>query len=217
MEKEVLFEQIFNTVVDGEVEKAEEMAQKVIELGIDPLEAIDNAFVKGIEQVGMLFQNGEKFLPELVSSAETMKLAMAVLEPELKKQNSSRKTLGKVVLGTMRHDIHDIGKSMIGSMLSAAGFEVIDLGIDVPVEKFVETVKNEQPHVLGLSALLTTTMPEQKYVIEALIEEGLRKKVKVLVGGAPVSQEWADTIGADGFAENAIEAVDVTKKVLGLN
>ncbi len=216
MEKEALYEKIFDVVTNGEVEEAESVAKMVIELGFDPLDAIDNAFVKGIEQVGVLFQNGEKFLPELVSSAEAMKVAMKILDPELKKKNSSRKTLGKVAIGTMRHDIHDIGKSMIGSMLSAAGFEVIDLGVDVSVERFIDCVKKEKPDVVGLSALLTTTMPEQKYVIEALIEEGLRDKVKVLVGGAPISQEWADSIGADGFAENAIEAVDLTKRVLEL-
>ncbi len=214
MLKEELYQRIYEVILDGEVENVEELANHVIELGINPLDAIDNAFVKGIEEVGVLFQQGERFLPELVSSAEAMKLGLSILEPELKKNNSYRKTLGKVVLGTMRHDIHDIGKSMIGSMLSAAGFEVIDLGVDVSVERFIQVVKKEKPDVLGLSALLTTTMPEQKHVIEILIEEGLRDSVKVIVGGAPVDQEWANTIGADGFAENAIEAVEVTKKII---
>ena len=215
MNKEQLFDAMKTAVLEGEIETGADLARQFISLGANPLEAIENGFVVGIDAVGRQFEAGEMFLPELVAAAEVMKAALAVLEPELAKQQLAREIAGKVVIGTMYNDIHDIGKNMVASMLTAAGFEVENLGVNVPCETFVNKVRELKPDILGLSALLTTTMPEQKKVVEALESEGLRAGVKVLIGGAPVNSEWAAAIGADGFAENAIEAVKVAKELVG--
>lgn len=215
MEKEKLYAEMKRSVLEGEIELAEELAQKAIEAGFNPLEAIETGYVAGIDKVGARFEEGQIFLPELIAAAEAMKAALAVLEPALQKKDMSRAIHGKVVIGTMYNDIHDIGKDMVASMLMASGFEVTNLGVNVPCDTFVGKVKELNADVLALSALLTTTMPEQKIVIEALEKEGLRGGVKVLVGGAPVNQQWADEIKADGYAENAIEAVKVAKQLLG--
>jgi corrinoid protein of di/trimethylamine methyltransferase len=213
MEKAQLFEEMKTAVLEGEVEIAGDLARQAVAEAVNPLECINQGYVAGIEEVGRLFEAGEMFLPELVAAAEVMKAALAVLEPELLKQQLSREIAGKVVIGTMFNDIHDIGKDMVASMLTASGFAVVNLGVNVPCETFLKEVRESKPDILGLSALLTTTMPEQKKVIEALEQEGLRRGVKVLVGGAPVNREWADSIGADGFAESAIEAVKVAKQL----
>jgi corrinoid protein of di/trimethylamine methyltransferase len=214
MEKDKLFLEMKDAVLEGEIELAGELAKKAVAMDIHPLEAIENGFTPGINEVGENFENGDMFLPELVAAAEAMKAALAVLEPVLVEKQSKRTILGRVVIGTMLHDIHDIGKDMVASMLTAAGFEVFNLGVNVPSETFVEKVKELKPHILGLSALLTTTMPEQELVIKSLEAQGLRQGVKVVVGGAPVNQGWADSIGADGFAENAIEAVKLAKALV---
>ena len=214
MEKNELFKKMKTAVLEGEIEAAGELSKKALELEIHPLDCIEEGFVMGMNEVGRLFEEGEMFLPELVAAAEVMKAALAVLEPELQRQQVTREIPGKVVIGTMFNDIHDIGKDMVASMLTAAGFEVYNLGVNVPAETFVSKVKELQPDILGLSALLTTTMPEQKVVIEALEREGLRQSVKVLVGGAPINQDWAASIQADGFAENAIEEVKVARKLV---
>jgi corrinoid protein of di/trimethylamine methyltransferase len=214
MEKDKLFLEMKDAVLEGEIELAGELAKKAVAMDIHPLEAIENGFTPGINEVGENFENGDMFLPELVAAAEAMKAALAVLEPVLVEKQSKRTILGRVVIGTMLHDIHDIGKDMVASMLTAAGFEVFNLGVNVPSETFVEKVKELKPHILGLSALLTTTMPEQELVIKSLEAQGLRQGVKVVVGGAPVNQGWADSIGADGFAENAIEAVKLAKELV---
>ena len=215
MNKEQLFDAMKTAVLEGEIETGADLARQFISLGANPLEAIENGFVAGIDAVGRQFEAGEMFLPELVAASEVMKAALAVLEPELANQQLAREIAGKVVIGTMYNDIHDIGKNMVASMLTAAGFEVENLGVNVPCETFVNKVRELKPDILGLSALLTTTMPEQKKVVEALESEGLRAGVKVLIGGAPVNGEWAAAIGADGFAENAIEAVKVAKELVG--
>jgi corrinoid protein of di/trimethylamine methyltransferase len=214
MDKLELFEEMKTAVLEGEIEAAGEISKKALEMGVHPLECIEQGFVMGMNEVGRLFEEGEMFLPELVAAAEVMKSALAVLEPELQKQQITRDIPGKVVIGTMYNDIHDIGKDMVASMLTAAGFEVYNLGVNVPSDTFINKVKEVKPDILGLSALLTTTMPEQKKVIEALEKEGLRQGVKVLVGGAPINQEWADSIQADGFAENAIDAVKVARRLV---
>ena len=211
-----LYEQMKQTVIDGEVEEAEALAQKGLEAGLPPADILDKGFVKGIEEVGDLFGKGEFFLPELVQGAEAMKAAVAVLQPELDKTKEGRKTLGVAVAGTVAGDIHEIGKTIVCSMLSAAGFTVTDVGCDVPVETFVEKCKEINPDLLLLSALLTTTMPNQQKTIEALKAAGLRDGVKVMIGGAPTTRPWADEIGADGYAEDAIEAVTTAKTILGV-
>jgi corrinoid protein of di/trimethylamine methyltransferase len=167
-----------------------------------------------MEVVGQKFSDGEYFLPNLIISAEGMKNAMELLEPKLRELQQARTTLGKVVIGTVQGDIHEIGKSLVGTMLSANGFTVYDLGVDVPVEDFIAKIKETGANVLGLSALLTTTMEVQREVMEALKREGLREQVKVLVGGAPVTSGWAEEIEADGYAEDAIGAVQVAKRLV---
>ncbi len=210
-----LYSQMAQSVIDGEFEVAEDLAQKGLAAGLPPADILDKGFVKGIEEVGDLFGKGEFFLPELVQGAEAMKAAVAVLQPELDKMKEGRKTMGKAVAGTVAGDIHEIGKTIVCSMLSAAGFTVTDIGCDVSVEVFVEKVKETKCDLLLLSALLTTTMPNQQKTIEALKAAGLRDGVKVMIGGAPTTRAWADEIGADGYAEDAIEAVAAAKQLVG--
>ncbi|MEM2691595.1 MAG: corrinoid protein [Candidatus Bathyarchaeia archaeon] len=215
MSAENIIERLRLSVLNYNADEAVSAAKEAVKLGVDLLEAIEEGLARGIREVGEKFANGEAFLPELVMAAETMKKALEVLEPELRRAKKKRKALGKVLLGTVAGDIHSIGKTIVGSMLTANGFEVYDIGEDVPAEKFVEKVKELKPDVVGLSALLTTTLPEQRTVIEALKREGLRDKVKVIIGGAPASREWAEEIGADGYGADATEAVEVVKRLLG--
>ncbi|MCD6472242.1 corrinoid protein [Candidatus Aerophobetes bacterium] len=213
MEKREFYEKMFQSVLQGEIEEAGELAKKALEVQIDPIAAINKGYVKGMDEVGRLYQTGEYFLPELVAAGEAMKTALKILDPVLKEQKTERKILGRVVLGTVEGDIHDIGKSIVGSMLVATGFEVVDLGVNVSIKKFLDTVKEVKPDILGLSALLTTTMPNQKKVIEALEEAKERQDVKVMVGGAAVTNRWATEIGADAYGEDAITAVELAKKL----
>ncbi len=211
-----LYAQMAQAVIDGEVEDAERLAQEGLDAGLPPGDILDKGFVRGIEEVGDLFGKGEFFLPELVQGAEAMKAAVAVLQPALDAAGGARAAAGVAVAGTVAGDIHEIGKTIVCSMLSAAGFSVTDVGCDVAVETFVERVRETKPDLLLLSALLTTTMPNQQKTIEALKAAGLRDSVKVLIGGAPTTRAWADEIGADGYAEDAIEAVATAKRVLGV-
>jgi len=203
-------------VIDGEADEAAELARQGLAAGLPAADILDKGFVEGIEEVGDLFGRGEFFLPELVQGAEAMKSAVAVLQPELDKTKGGRKPLGVAVAGTVAGDIHEIGKTIVSSMLSAAGFSVTDIGCDVPVETFVDKVREQKPDLLLLSALLTTTMPNQQKTIEALKAAGLRDGIKVMIGGAPTTRAWADEIGADGYAEDAIEAVATARAVLGV-
>lgn len=210
------FEVMAQSVIDGEVEDATLLARQSLEMGINPLDSINKGFVKGLDHVGEGYGCGELFLPDLVLAAEAMKGAISVLEPALEKQGSARQVLGKVVIGTVEGDIHDIGKTLVATMLSASGFQVYDLGVDVPVAKLAEKAREVNADIVGVSSLLTTTMLKQRDVVEALEDIGLRQRVKVLVGGAPVTQSWADEIGADGYSEDAISAVNLAKKLLGV-
>jgi corrinoid protein of di/trimethylamine methyltransferase len=212
---EELFNKMSQSVLDGDTDAAIALAQQAIASGIDPLEAITNGFVKGVNQVGENFSCGQAFLPELVMAGEAMKAAVSTLEPEMQKRGLERKMLGKVVLATVEGDIHEIGKSLVGTMLSASGFQVFDLGVDVPAEKIIAKIQEVDADLVGLSALLTTTMVKQKEVIEELDKRGLRKKVKVMVGGAPVTREWVQKIEADGYSEDAIGAVGLAKQLVG--
>jgi len=216
MQNEDLFKEMEQSITDGEAEKAAELAKQSIAMGIDPLEAINKGFVAGVNFVGDQFSCGNMFLPELVMAGEAMKAAVAVLEPELARRGTERIMLGKVVLCTVEGDIHEIGKTLVGTMLSATGFQVFDMGVDVPVMKIVEKAREVGADIVAMSALLTTTMVHQKDVIEALEDVGLRDKVKVMVGGAPVTQEWVKQINADGYSEDAIGAARVAKQLLGI-
>ena len=212
---EELFKKMAQSVLDGDSDVAVTLAKQAVELGIDPLDAITKGFVTGVNQVGESFTAGDAFLPELVMAGEAMKAAVAALEPEMKKRGTKRTMLGKVVLATVEGDIHEIGKSLVGTMLSASGFEVFDLGVDVPAAKIIAKVKEVDANLVGLSALLTTTMVKQKEVIDELDKLGMRKKVKVMVGGAPVTRDWVQKIEADGYSEDAIGAVGLAKQLVG--
>jgi corrinoid protein of di/trimethylamine methyltransferase len=210
-----LYDKMAQAIIDGEAEDAAALAQEGLDAGIAPGDILDKGFVKGIEEVGDLFAKGEFFLPELVQGAEAMKAAVAVLQPAIDAAGGGRQTLGVALAGTVAGDIHEIGKTIVCSMMSAAGFTVTDIGCDVPVEAFIAKTREIKPDLLLLSALLTTTMPNQAKTIEALKEAGLREGVKVMIGGAPTTRAWADEIGADGYAEDAIEAVATAKGLLG--
>jgi corrinoid protein of di/trimethylamine methyltransferase len=211
-----ILKQLREVVILGEPDQARELAAQALEAGVVPLTAIEEALNPGMQVVGDRYERGEYFIPDLVMSAEAMKAAMGVFEPALMARQEQRQVLGTVVIGTVEGDIHEIGKSLVATMLSATGFQVHDLGVDVPASEFVKRVQETGANVVGLSALLTTTMLNQETVIEALEEAGLREQVKVVIGGAPTSTDWAQTIGADAYAENANEAVGVVKGLLGV-
>jgi corrinoid protein of di/trimethylamine methyltransferase len=211
---EELLDKLAQAVIDGEPEDAEELAKQALGQGLDPLVCINEGLTRGIDRVGELFASGEYFLPDLIIGGEAMKVALAVLEPALA-EDQEREVVGRVVLGTVEGDLHEIGKTLVGTMLTANGFLVTDIGIDKPAADFVAAVKETNATLVGASALLTTTIPEQQRIIEALAEAGLRARVKVMVGGAPVTQSWADKIGADGYAKDAIAAVAVAKRLVG--
>lgn len=210
-----LFEAMKQSIIDGDPDRARELSQRAIAEGINPLEAIHRGFVLGLNAVGEQFEQGEMFLPDLVLAGEAMKAATAALEPEIQRAGGKRETLGRVVLGTVKGDIHEIGKTLVGTMLSASGFEVFDLGVDVPFENFAVKAAEIGADIVGVSALLTTTMTGQKGVVEALERHGLRPRVKVMIGGAPVTASWAKETGADGYGKDALGAVALAKSLMG--
>ncbi len=211
---QAIFSAMAQSIMDGDADVAEKLALDALEAGIDPLDAINQGFILGLDKVGELFSAGEAYLPELVMAGEAMKAAVTALEPEMARRGKGREILGKVVLGTIEGDIHDIGKSLVGTMLSVAGFKVFDLGVDVPVLTLIEKAREESADIIGVSALLTTTMVKQRDVVEALEDMNLRAAIKVIVGGAPVTRDWADEIGADGYSQDAMGAVAVAKQLL---
>lgn len=212
MEKEQLIKEAAKSIIDADKAKAEELAKSAIAAGMDPLEVIDEGFSVGIAKVGDLFGRGELFLPELILSAEAMKVATDILSASLPQGAKKR---GKVVIGTAQGDIHDIGKSMVVSFLQANGFEVYDVGRDVETQKFIDKAQEVDADIIGMSALLTTTMSGQKTLIEELKKAGLRDRFKVMVGGAPATQRWADRIGADAYGVDAADAAEKAMKLLG--
>jgi corrinoid protein of di/trimethylamine methyltransferase len=201
-------------ILEGDTERAVHLAHEVLASGADLLTCIEDGYVAGIREVGRLWEEGEYFLPELVQGAEAMKAAMAVLRPAVIELGTRIGQRPRVVLGTVKGDIHDIGKSLVGTVLEANGFEVVDLGRDVDDEAFVDAVVKTGARILGLSALLTTTMSRQGRVIELLKKRGLRKDVVVLVGGAPVSRKFALEVGADGYAANAMTALTEVRRLI---
>ncbi len=202
-----VLEKIQKATIAGSAEEAVALVQEAIDEGLSPETIIQDGFIVAMSAVGEQFKDGEVFVPEMLVAARAMQFGVNALEPYL----------AKVLLGTVKGDLHDIGKNLVGMMLQGNGAEIIDLGVDISTETFIEAVKEHQPQFLALSSLLTTTMPVLGEVIEALQEAGLREQVKVLVGGAPVNEEFARQIGADGYAENAILAVDLVKNLLGKN
>ena len=202
------------SIIDGAPDTASTLARQALSEGMAPIEAINNGYVAGMHDVGEQFARGQMFLPDMMASAEAMRSAMAVLDPELRKLGTERPMAGVVLLGTTKGDIHEIGKILVGTMLTAHGFQVHDLGVDVAGEKFANKVREFKADIVGVSALLTTTMRNQKSVVEALEKEGLRSQVKIMVGGAPVTRRWAEEIGADGYAKDAMSAVTLAQELM---
>lgn len=199
-------------VVNGNDSKVIELTKKLIEAGNDPSEVMNKGLIAGMDIVGPRFKNGEMFVPEVLLCAKAMHSGIDIVKEAL--VGTDIPCVGTIVLGTVKSDLHDIGKNLVGMMMESAGFKVINLGVDIPEETFIEAVKEHKPDILALSALLTTTMPNMKSVIDALKEEGLRDKVKVIIGGAPISQGFADEIGADGFAPEAASAAALCKQLI---
>ena len=205
-------ESLYEAILKGRHKDAVTFTNAALEENVPPKEIIDHYMIKAMEEVGRRFERQEAFVPELLMAGRAMKVSLNILQPLLKATDASSAFVGKIVIGTVKGDLHDIGKNLVASMFEGCGFEVIDLGIDVDSGKFVEAVKEHNADILGMSALLTTTMPYMKRVVEALTEAGLREKVKVMIGGAPVSAKFATEIGADGYSDNANSAVINAKK-----
>ena len=200
-------------LINGKAPEVEELTKKALSEGVSPAEVLNDGLIKGMSVVGERFKNNEFYVPEVLIAARAMHAGMDILKPAL--AEFGVEPIGKVLLGTVKGDLHDIGKNLVAMMLEGAGFEVVDLGIDVPPEKFVEAVK-EGGDVLAMSALLTTTMTAMKTTLDALEEAGVKDKIKSLIGGAPVTQNYADEIGADGYARDAASAADKAKELIGL-
>jgi 5-methyltetrahydrofolate--homocysteine methyltransferase len=206
-------EAIYEAVLNGDAGTTETHVKALLDAKTPPEDVLYKACIPAMEEVGRLFEEGEKFVPEMLISARAMQAAMRLLRPLLLQANI--KTVGKVVVGTVAGDLHDIGKNLVGMMLEGSGFEVVDLGTDVSPQNFVDAVREHNPDVIGMSALLTTTMPSMGVTIEALKEAGLREGVKVMIGGAPITQDFAEKIGADGFAPDASSATRKAKALVG--
>jgi 5-methyltetrahydrofolate--homocysteine methyltransferase len=201
-----------DAVITGDANSSRTLTAQALADGLDPLALVNNCLVPAMDEVGRRFESNEYFVPELLISARAMKAALELLRPLLTARGD--KPLGRVAIGTVRGDLHDIGKNLVASLLEGGGFEVIDLGVNVSPEKFIASVREKEATIIAMSALLTTTMPAMRSTIEALKQAGVRDKVKVLVGGAPITQKYAEEIGADGYSENAVGAVALAKKAV---
>lgn len=213
LDDEELVEQMFDDLYDGLKEEIEEGVQILLDRGWAPYDILTKALVGGMTIVGADFRDGILFVPEVLLAANAMKGGMAILKPLLAETGAPR--VGKMVIGTVKGDIHDIGKNLVGMMMEGAGFEVVDIGINNAVEAYLEALENEKPDILGMSALLTTTMPYMKVVIDTLVEQGLREDYIVLVGGAPLNEEFGKAIGADAYCRDAAVAVETAKEMMG--
>jgi 5-methyltetrahydrofolate--homocysteine methyltransferase len=209
-----ILDELYNYTLDGESKPVAALTQEGLDLGMGPLTLLYDALIPALEEVGRLFEIGEYFVPEMLVAARAMAGAMKILKPLI--AETGAEPLGKFVMGTVKGDVHDIGKNLCNTMLEGAGFEVTDLGVNVPTEVFIQAIKEHQPQAVGMSAFLTTTMPMFKKNIDMFIEAGVRNDIKILVGGAPVTQEYADAVGADGYAPDASSTVRLTKRLLGL-
>ncbi len=208
-------EQLAKELFGGNAKAVAELTQKALDEGMSAQDVLTNGLIKGMGEVGVKFKANEIYVPEVLIAARAMKSGMGILKPKL--AESGVQPLGKVVMGTVKGDLHDIGKNLVAMMMEGAGFEVIDLGIDVAADKYVQAIKEESPQVIGMSALLTTTMVQIRENLKIFQEEGVRDQVKVLIGGAPVTQKFADEVGADGYAPDAASAADSAKELMGLS
>ena len=204
--------ELYEAVVSGNAKATQAITQQALADGVDPLKLVNEYMVPAMDEVGRRFEANDYFVPELLISARAMKASLEIIRPILTARGD--KPVGRVAIGTVKGDLHDIGKNLVASLLEGGGFEVIDLGVNVTPEKFIETVNSKQANIIAMSALLTTTMPSMKTTIDALKQAGVRGKVKVLIGGAPITQKYADEIGADGYSENAVGAVALAKKAV---
>jgi corrinoid protein of di/trimethylamine methyltransferase len=204
--------QLYESVVSGDAKATQALTKQALADGVDPLKLVNDYMVPAMDEVGRRFEANEYFVPELLISARAMKAALELIRPLLTARGDQ--PLGRVAIGTVKGDLHDIGKNLVGSLLEGGGFEVIDLGVNVTPEKFIATINEKKANIIAMSALLTTTMPSMKTTIDALKQAGVREKVKVLIGGAPITQKYADEIGADGYSENAVGAVALAKKAV---
>jgi len=202
--------ELYEAVVRGDAKTTQTLTQQALAEGIDPLKLVNDNLVPAMDEVGRRFESNEYFVPELLISARAMKGALELIRPLLAARGDE--PIGRVAIGTVKGDLHDIGKNLVASLLEGGGFEVFDLGVNVPPEKFIASINEKKANIVAMSALLTTTMPAMKTTIEALKQAGVRDKVKVLIGGAPITQKYADDIGADGYSENAVGAVALAKK-----
>lgn len=209
------YEKLIEAVVNGEQDAVKEEINRSLARGDSPLEIISGGLTYGMAIVGQRMKSGEMFIPEVLGSAQAMREGMEVLKPIITSSDMSFLYTGTVVMGTVQGDVHDLGKNIVCTILESGGFKVVDIGIDVPTEKFIEAIIREKPDILGMSALLTTTMPRMGEVIEALKKNNLRDRVRVMVGGAPITQAFADSIGADAYGQNAIYALDKAKQLMG--
>jgi 5-methyltetrahydrofolate--homocysteine methyltransferase len=215
MKMSEIFEQLSTSVLEGDVEKAEALTKKAMEDGVSANEILNKGLVVGMAEVGDRFKRGDMFVPEVLMSAEAMHAGQEILRPLLAESETDR--VGKILLGTVKGDLHDIGKNLVGMMCEGNGFDVIDLGFNVDPEVFVDAIKEHQPDIVGMSAMLTTTMRSMGYTIKAIEEAGLRDKIKVIVGGAPVDDEFSKRIGADGYGSNAVSGPELAKSLLGMS
>ncbi|MHC4403552.1 MAG: corrinoid protein [Planctomycetota bacterium] len=204
-------EALFDAILTGNAKKAEEATKAALEAGADPQELLAQQMIPAMDEVGKRFECNEYFVPELLIAARAMKTSLELLTPEL--AAAGAEATGRVVIGTVQGDLHDIGKNLVASMLEGGGFKVVDLGVDVPAEKFVEAAGEQDGSIVALSALLTTTMTQMKAVVEALETAGIRDKTKVMIGGAPITQQYCDEIGADGYSDNASAAVGLARQL----
>ena len=212
------YQDIVDAVLTFDPDKVADATRKALARGDDPVKIVDNGLTRALRIVGKKFEEGELFLMHLVAAAEPVQKVIAeILQPEIAKRKEQRKSLGKIVLGTVAGDIHDIGKNIVAAMLFAGGFEVFDVGKDVPTEQFIAKAKETDANIVGASALLSTTLPIQKDILDATVTAGMRNKVKLIFGGAPVTEDWVEKIGADGYAEDAVQAVKVAKTLVGLS
>jgi 5-methyltetrahydrofolate--homocysteine methyltransferase len=207
-------QEIADNLIKGQAKKVTELVTAAIEEGIEPAKILNEGLIAGMDVVGQKFKACEFYVPEVLIAARAMSRAMEILKPKL--LESGVKPIAKIAIGTVNGDLHDIGKNLVSMMLQGAGFEIIDLGVSVTSEKFIETVKTEDVSIVGMSALLTTTMPAMKAAIDAMKEAGVRDKVKVIIGGAPVTQAYSDEISADGYSSDAASAVELSKRLLSI-
>jgi 5-methyltetrahydrofolate--homocysteine methyltransferase len=208
-----IYERLSTAVLEGDADKAHKLVERGLKQGLSPKEILDNGLIVGMDEVGARFKRGDMFVPEVLMSADSMASGMEILRPLL--VESGAEMLGKIVMGTVKGDLHDIGKNLVSMLCEGAGFEIINIGFNAEPEKFIAAIKEHQPQVIGMSAMLTTTMRAMGQTIKAIEEAGLRDQVKVMVGGAPVDKEFADAIGADGYGSNAPSGADVAKQLVG--